>query len=102
MSEQDTSSFDLLVNIQSYPDDELKALVMRLETEEREISKKRRLLHGQLDLVRAEMVRRLRDKHNAGAALFDEADISRLSSILSSRGLTDGDPASESDPHGAS
>jgi hypothetical protein len=92
MSEQDTSSFDLLVNIQSYSDDDLQTLSARLETEEREISKKRRLLHGQLDIIRAEMVRRLRDKHRQGRPLFDEADITRLSSILSSRGLVEDEP----------
>ena len=38
----------------------------RLAAEEREVSKRRRLLHGEMDIVRAEMVRRLRDKHSVG------------------------------------
>ena len=86
MSDVDTSSFDLLVNIQSYSDDELKTLAAALEHEEREVSKARRLIHGKLDILRAEMVRRLRDKHSAGESLFSEVDVEKLSAILSSRG----------------
>lgn len=86
MNDVDTSSFDLLVNIQAYTDDELKALADALEHEEREVSKTRRLIHGKLDILRAEMVRRLRDKHNAGQSLFNEGDVEKLSAILSSRG----------------
>lgn len=87
MSDVDTASFDLLVNIQSYSDGELKELADTLESEEREISKSRRLIHAKLDILRAELVRRLRDKHRAGESLIAEGDVEKLSSILSSRGL---------------
>jgi hypothetical protein len=87
MNDVDTASFDLLVNIQSYSDGELKVLAEALEGEEREISKSRRLLHARLDILRAEMVRRLRDKHRAGESLVAEGDVQKLSAILSSRGL---------------
>jgi hypothetical protein len=87
MNDQDTASFDLLVNIASYADDELKALSDALQQEEFEVSKRRRLLHGQLDILRAEMVRRMREKHQAGESLFGEGDVERLSQILASRGL---------------
>jgi len=86
MSDVDTASFDLLVNIQSYSDEELKRLAETLEGEEREVSKSRRLLHAKLDILRAEMVRRLRDKHRAGDSLVGEGDVEKLSAILSSRG----------------
>lgn len=86
MSDVDTASFDLLVNIQSYSDEELKRLAETLEGEEREVSKSRRLLHAKLDILRAEMVRRLRDKHRAGYSLVGEGDVEKLSAILSSRG----------------
>jgi hypothetical protein len=87
MSDVDTASFDLLVNIQSYSDGELKELADTLESEEREISKSRRLIHAKLDILRAELVRRLRDKHRAGESLIAEGDVEKLSTILSSRGL---------------
>jgi hypothetical protein len=79
----DDISFDRLINIQSYSDAELKALADQLSDEEREVSKRRRLLHGEIDIVRAEMVRRLRGKHEAGEGLFHDGDIDVLTSILS-------------------
>ena len=42
----DDTTFDRLINIQSYSDVELKTLAQQLSDEEREISKRRRLLHG--------------------------------------------------------
>jgi hypothetical protein len=53
----DDTTFDRLINIQSYSDAEIKMLAQQLSDEEREISKRRRLLHGEIDIVRAEMVR---------------------------------------------
>jgi len=87
MNEGETVSFDLLVNIQSYSDDELKALSASLQQAEHEISKERRLLHAKIDIIRAEMVRRLRDKHKAGESLFGSGEVDRLTAILSSRPL---------------
>jgi hypothetical protein len=89
MSDKESASFDLLVNIQSYSDQELRDLSESLQRQEQEISKTRRLIHGQIDILRAEMVRRMRDRHAAGESLFSEGDVDRLSSILSSRGLSE-------------
>lgn len=80
--------FDLLINLQSYSDDELRSLLDQLQQEELEISKRRRLIHASLDILRAEIVRRLRDKHKSGESLFSEGDVSRLTSILSGRPKT--------------
>jgi hypothetical protein len=91
MTDQGTPSFDLLVNIASYTDDELKALSDTLQQEELEVSKRRRILHGELDILRAEMVRRLRDKHQSGEVLFGEGDVEKLSRILTSRGVPNDD-----------
>ena len=82
----DEFPFDTLVNIQSYDDQELRELADRLAAEEREVSKRRRLLHGEIDIVRAEMVRRLREKHSpGGASLVDNGDVARLTDILSGK-----------------
>jgi hypothetical protein len=81
----DESSFERLVKIQSYTDEELKGLAIRLAAEERDLSMRRRLLHGELDIVRAEMVRRLRDK-NKGGGIVQDGDIAALTEILSGRG----------------
>lgn len=89
MEDHDTSSFELLIDIQTRSDDEIKKMAESLAEEERDVSKTRRIIHAKLDILRAEMVRRLRDKHNRGGSLFEEGDVERLSSILSSRGLVD-------------
>ncbi len=75
--------FERLINIQSYTDEELKALADRLSAEEREVSMHRRLLHGEMDIVRAEMVRRLRDQGQTGEGLVHDGDIAALTEILS-------------------
>ncbi|MFH0915755.1 MAG: hypothetical protein V1912_04835, partial [bacterium] len=69
------SSFGRLVNIQSYSDEELKDLARQLTEQEAEISKRRRLLQGEIDILRAEMVRRLRDRHDAGETLVTDGDV---------------------------
>ncbi|MFH0917436.1 MAG: hypothetical protein V1912_13460 [bacterium] len=79
------TSFERLVNIQSYSDEELKELGHRLAEQEAELSKRRRLLHGEIDILKAEMVRRLRDKHGAGQSLVNDGDVDALSQILSGR-----------------
>jgi hypothetical protein len=88
MSATDESSFESLLNIQSYSDPELKSLKEKLEAEERDVSKRRRLLHGELDIIRAEIVRRKRDEGRAGKSIFSDGDIEKLSAILSARGLS--------------
>lgn len=80
------SSFERLIKIQSYGDEELKALAAQLAEQERELSMRRRLLHGEMDIVRAEMVRRLRDKNRSGeGGLVEDGDIAALTDILNGR-----------------
>jgi hypothetical protein len=87
MDALDESSFERLIKIQSYSDEELKALAGRLANDERELSMQRRLLHGEMDIVRAEMVRRLRDKSKGGeGGLVQNGDVAALTEILSGRG----------------
>jgi RsiG-like len=82
----DESSFERLVNIQSYSDAELKRLAEKLAAEEAEVSKRRRLLQGELDIVRAELVRRLRDKSGSEQGLVMDGDVAALSKILANKG----------------
>lgn len=82
----DESSFERLVTIQSYTDAELKALADSLAREETELSKRRRLLQGELDIVRAELVRRLRDKNGSAQSLVVDGDVAALSRILAKKG----------------
>jgi hypothetical protein len=82
----DESSFERLVNIQSYSEIELKALAATLTEQEAQVSKQRRLLQGELDIVRAELVRRLRDLSGSEQGLVVDGDVSALSRILAKKG----------------
>ena len=69
-------------DLASLSDSELKDLITRLEAEENEISYKRRLLHGKLDILRAELVARLQRK---GEGELGQVDLDRLTEILAGK-----------------
>jgi hypothetical protein len=69
-------------------DKELKELIDQYSKEELEVSYRRRLLHGKIDILRAELVNRLRGKHSSGQEMFTGADVERLTEILAGRAST--------------
>jgi hypothetical protein len=73
---------DDIVDLVSRSDDDLRALIAQLDAEEREISRRRRILHGELDILRAELVMRLQRKHSEGEAIVSADDVAGLSQIL--------------------
>jgi len=70
----------------SLSDKELKDMIDNLTAEENEISYKRRVLHGKIDILRAELVNRLRQKREAGESMISGADVEQLTRILSGEG----------------
>jgi hypothetical protein len=76
---------DTFPDLGSISDSELKDLIRQLTDEEMEISYKRRLLHGKIDILRAELVSRLRNKHEGGEAAISGDDVQRLTDILANR-----------------
>jgi aryl carrier-like protein len=64
-----------LPDLEKLTDDELKRLIDELEREEDEISYQRRLLHGRLDILRAERTSRMKGK---GA----HVDVDKLADVL--------------------
>jgi len=72
----------------SLTDEDLKKLKDDLETKEREVSYKRRILHGQIDILRAEIVARL--QKSGGRSVLAEVDIARLTEILSGKSSPEG------------
>jgi hypothetical protein len=66
----------------SLQDAELKDLIQELTAEETEISYRRRILHGKIDILRAELVNRLRKKHDGGEVMITGDDVQRLTDIL--------------------
>ena len=75
-----------LPDLGSLSDDELKSLIDDLETQEREVSYQRRLLHGKIDILRAELVARL--QKSGGKSVLDQMDIDRLTEILTGKGAS--------------
>jgi len=69
----------------SLTDVELKDVIRQLTEEETEISYRRRILHGKIDILRAELVNRLRNKHDGGEMAISGEDVQKLTDILASR-----------------
>jgi len=67
-------------------DDDLRELIHERTQTEREISFRRRILHGQIDLLRAEIVARLRDRDGEESEHLAASDVEQLSEILAHRG----------------
>jgi len=73
---------DDIVDLVSRSDDDLRELIAQFEAEELEISRRRRILHGKLDILRAELVMRLQRKHADGESVISADDVQGLSRIL--------------------
>jgi hypothetical protein len=73
---------DTFPDIGSMSDQELKDVIAELTEEEREVSYRRRILHGKIDILRAELVTRLRTKREQGDALITGDDVQKLTDIL--------------------
>jgi hypothetical protein len=76
---------DTFPDLGSLTDEELKDIIKELTAEEMEISYRRRILHGKIDILRAELVNRLRQKHEGGAEVISGADVQQLTEILAGR-----------------
>ena len=71
-----------LPELSSLSDRELKSLIRELVTQEQEFSFQRRILHGKIDILRAELVQRLSGKRTSGETLISADDVSKLTDIL--------------------
>jgi len=70
---------------------ELKDLIEQHTKEEQEVSYQRRILHGQIDILRAELVNRLRKKHQEGESTISGADVQQLTDILAGKSIPEPD-----------
>jgi len=78
---------DTFPDLGSLTDVELKDLIRELTEEEVDVSYRRRILHGKIDILRAELVNRLRKKHDGGEDVITGDDVQRLTDILAQRQL---------------
>jgi len=70
-------------DLASLSDDDLKQLIDDLTKEEQEVSYRRRILHGKIDLLRAELQARLRE--TGGKSVLEQVDVDRLAAILAGK-----------------
>jgi hypothetical protein len=75
---------ELLPDLGTLSDEELKQLKDELEKQEHELSYQRRILHGKIDILRAELVARL--QRSGGRSVLDQVDVTRLTEILTGKG----------------
>ena len=68
-----------LPDLATLSDEDLKRLIDELEQEENEVSFRRRMLQGKIDILRAERTARLKGKG------VTDVDVERLTDILASR-----------------
>ena len=68
-----------LPDLHTLSDEDLKALIEELQTEEDAVSYRRRMLQGRIDILRAERAARLKGKG------VSEVDVDRLTDILAPR-----------------
>ena len=72
-----------LPDLASLSDDELKNLIDELTREEQDVSYRRRILHGKIDILRAELVVRL--QKSGGKSVLERVDVDALTDILTGK-----------------
>jgi hypothetical protein len=77
-----------LPDLGSLSDEQLKQLKDELEAQERQVSYERRILHGKIDILRAELVARL--QRSGGRSVLDDVDVARLTEILTGKTSPEG------------
>ena len=83
------SAMEPLPDLASLSDDDLRSLIEELEGEENEVSYRRRLLQGRIDILRAERTARLKGKG------VSDVDVEKLTDILSARSAPQSDEGAD-------
>jgi RsiG-like len=72
-----------LPDLASTSDEALKGLIDEYTQEEQEVSYRRRILHGKIDILRAELVARL--QKTGGRSVLDDVNVAALTEILAGK-----------------
>lgn len=90
---------EALLDLEHKSNDELRAILNSLREEEERISYRRRVLHGKIDILRAELVQRLQAQRESGEDVISGRDVERLIDILARdlRGVSNVDVAAVED-----
>jgi hypothetical protein len=76
---------ELLPDLATLSDEDLKRLIDEYTREEQEVSYRRRILHGKIDILRAEVVARL--QKTGGRSVLEHVDVDSLSEILAGKAV---------------
>ena len=77
---------EALPDLATLSDAELRDLIRSLLAEEHEVSYARRLLHGKIDILRAELAGALQKQVGEGESPLREVDLDKLTEILAVEG----------------
>ncbi len=72
----------VLAEISEKSDEDLRGILDRLDVEEQRLSYERRMLHAKIDILKAEVKARLKEKHKSGTSAISGHDLERLTEIL--------------------
>ena len=72
-----------LPDLATLSDHDLKGLIDEYTKEEQEVSYRRRILHGKIDILRAELVARL--QKTQGRSVLEQVDVASLTEILTGK-----------------
>jgi hypothetical protein len=78
---------EALPDLGSMNDSELKELIDRYVKEENEVSYRRRILHGYIDILKSELLARKKASYTGEGGALDKIDIDQLSRILAGKGM---------------
>jgi hypothetical protein len=81
-SERKADRVEPFPNLASMSDADLKAEIDKLTEEEQEVSYRRRLLHGRIDMLRTELVAR---QQKEPSSVLDQVDLDKLAEILAGK-----------------
>lgn len=73
---------DAQPDLSQLTDGELKDLIRQLTEEEREVSKQRRVLHGRIEILKSELIGRLKGRDEGDLSVVN---VDALSKILAGR-----------------
>lgn len=98
MPDSDSSRNELL-DLGDKSNQELRELLDELYAEEQRVSYRRRVLHGKIDILRSELVRRLKSGRESGEDVISGGDVERLIDILANdlRGVSRFDVTDDAD-----
>ena len=78
---------EVYIDFSEKSEEELRDILDELLKEEKKVSYQRRVLHGKIDILRAELVERKKRGLKEGKSIISDDDIRKLSEILAGEAL---------------